>query len=700
MTRRADFLFELGTEELPPAALLKLSRALQDNFCQALEQAGLSHKAVRSYASPRRLALFVEGLQSEQPATRVERRGPALTAAFNDQGEPTPAALGFARSCGVDVNALDSIKSDQGAWLVHRFTQPGQATAGLLPDMLQQALQRLPVPKYMRWGDLDAEFVRPVHWLVMLLGDEVVAGSLYGVKAGRETRGHRFHHPDRLYLAEPAAYAPLLESEGRVMADFDARREAVRAQALEVAVASGGRAVIDEDLLDEVTGMVEWPVAILGEFETKFLDVPPEVLISAMKSHQKYFHVVDDDGGLLPCFVTVSNIDSRDIDVVRAGNERVIRPRLADAAFFWNQDRRQRLDTHVEALKHVVFQKKLGSLYDKTLRVRELAGDIAKRLDIDHRQPERAALLSKCDLLTSMVGEFPDLQGVMGRYYARHDGEADGVAAAIDEQYMPRYAGDGLPATVPGQILSLADKLDTLTGLFAIGEIPSGTRDPFALRRLALGVLRIIIERDLAELDLRELITMALTVHRLDKVNIGDVTQEVFAFMIDRLHAYYHDRGITPDVFAAVLACRPEPSRPVDIDARLRAVTAFRKLPEADSLAAANKRIANILRKAQDWKADSYDKTKLVEAAEKSLADGIGQVSERIAPLLADGAYTDVLTELAVLRNTVDDFFDHVMVMVDDAALRQNRLDLLNALHALFVDVADISCLQPIDTPR
>lgn len=692
MTARGDFLFEIGTEELPPRALAGLKAALGEGIKQGLISARLGFDDMTTYATPRRLAVLVQNLVTAQPDTVEERRGPSLTAAFDDDGAPTQAALGFARSCGVDVNALETMETDKGAWLVFRRSLRGRATSELLPAIAEEALRRLPIPKRMRWGALREEFVRPVHWVVMLLGDEIVPGRLFGLEAGRETRGHRFHHPGALYLAEPAAYAPLLESEGHVMADHDARREAVRAQVSEAAVAAGGLAVVDEQLLEEVTSMVEWPVAVTGDFDRRFLDVPPEALISAMKGHQKYFHVVDRDGRLLPRFVTVSNIESRDMAVVRAGNERVIRPRLADAVFFWNQDRKRGLADQMKRLQQVVFHRKLGTLYEKTQRIAELATRVARELGARPEWAERAGWLSKCDLMTEMVGEFPELQGIMGRYYAAHDGEPEEVAGALEEQYWPRFAGDEPPRTTTGQALSIADKLDTLVGIFGIGQSPSGEKDPFALRRAALGVLRTAIERALP-LDLIELLEAAAAGYRKqDRKLAARVVDEVYEFMTERLRAYYHDAGIEPEVFEAVLSRRP--TRPSDFDARLQAVGAFRGLPEAESLAAANKRIRNILRKSDGEIPERVDPSLLQEDAEQALAKAVSSRAEETAPLIERGDYAEALRRLATLRGPVDAYFDEVLVMSDDAAVRANRLAQLRALQRLFMQVADLSCLH------
>ncbi len=692
MSATRDLLIEIGTEELPPKALRRLSEAFGAGVREGLAKADLAHGEVKLYASPRRLAVLISALSESQPDREVERRGPALTAAFDADGVPTKAAQGFARSCGVEVDQLETRATDKGAWLVYRIQQQGGPAAALIPGIVSEALDKLPIPKRMRWGNLTSEFVRPVHWVVLLFGDEVVNAEILSVRAGRETRGHRFHHPEPIFLGEPAAYGPLLETEGRVLADYEARREAIRAQVMEIANKVQGRAVIDEDLLEEVTGLVEWPVAVLGRFEERFLEVPAEALISAMKGHQKYFHVVDDGGRLLPYFITLSNVESLDLAVVQAGNERVIRPRLTDADFFWNQDRKRPLAARLEELKNVVFQQKLGTLYDKSQRVKALAGAVAEALGQDVAQAERAAELAKCDLMTAMVGEFPELQGIMGRYYALHDGEAPEVAAALDEQYMPRFAGDVLPAGATGQAVAIADKLDTLAGIFGIGQLPSGDKDPFALRRAALGVLRIIREGAL-DLDLEALLSRAIERLTADGVGVSPGTREqVFDFMMERLRNLYAEGGVAPDTFEAVLARRP--TRPLDFDQRIRAVTAFRALPAAESLAAANKRIQNILRKAEEPIPASVKEEYLQESAEVVLHKRIEAIREEVEPLLQGRQYEGALKTLAGLREAVDAFFDQVLVMAEEPSVRANRLALLKGLGDLFLEVADISRLQ------
>jgi glycyl-tRNA synthetase beta chain len=687
-----DLLIELGTEELPPKALKTLSEAFLNGVRDGFQKAGVEFASIVPFATPRRLALLAKGVAERQPDKVVERRGPAVNAAFNEEGLPTKALQGFAASCGVTVEQLETVETDKGKWLVHRSNQPGRATAELIPDIVRGSLDKLPIPKRMRWGNLDAEFVRPVHWAVLLFGNDVIETEILAVKTGRETRGHRFHHPGKLYLGEPEAYEALLLTEGRVIADFAKRREAVRAQALEAAAKLNGTAVIDEALLDEVTALVEWPVAVVGNFEQRFLEVPAEALISSMKGHQKYFHAVDREGKLLPHFIAMSNLDSREPAHVRAGNERVIRPRLTDAAFFWNQDRKRPLAARIEELKTVVFQNKLGTLFDKSNRAAALAAIIAPQIGGNADEAQRAALLSKCDLMTNMVGEFPELQGIMGRYYALHDGEKADVAAALDEQYMPRFAGDVLPSTATGQAVAIADRLDTLVGIFGIGQLPSGDKDPFALRRAALGVLRTIIEKQL-DVDLHALLTSAEQQLKAAGCAIAPNTvDQVFDFMMERLRAYFADAGVAPDTFEAVLARRP--TRPLDFQKRLNAVTAFRKLPQAESLAAANKRIQNILRKTEEAIPDHVDNGLLKEDAEQRLAKELVAIEPEVKALFKDRAYEKGLSRLAALREAVDGFFDGVMVMADDAALRRNRLALLKRLGDLSQDVADISRLQ------
>ena len=692
MTTSRDFLVEIGTEELPPKSLLTLAAAFADGVAKGLAEAGLSHHAVERFATPRRLAVRVRQLAERQPDRAVERRGPPVKAAFDPQGAPTQAALAFAKSCGAEVGALERLETPKGVWLVHRGTEAGAPTTSLLPGIVQAALDALPIARRMRWGAGEAQFVRPVHWVLMLFGKEVVPCTILDVTSGNLTYGHRFMAPKALRVASPAAYASTLHKRGRVLADIHERREAIRQGVTAEAARLGGVAVISDALLDEVTALVEWPVPLAGRFDERFLELPPEVPIATMQDHQRYFPVRDADGALMPWFVAVANIASRDPGQVVAGNERVVRPRLSDAAFFWSTDRQQRLDARCEGLRRVTFQTQLGSLHDKSERVRALARSVAGSIGGDPRLADRAAELAKCDLITSMVGEFPELQGLMGRYYAQHDGEHAEVCEALREQYLPRYAGDELPATRTGMAVAIADKLDTIAGIYATGQKPTGTRDPFGLRRAALGLLRTSIEQRL-ELDLQALIGQALAA--LPFMAPADGAREVYDYIIERLRAYYVEGGagfeVTPEMFDAVLATRP--ASPLDFDARLRALVEFLRLPEAQSLAAANKRIANILRKATGPVGDRVDAGRLMDPAEQILGEQVEAIARQVEPKFAAREYTEALRALAVLRNAVDAFFDSVMVMADDPALRANRLALLKQMQGLFMHAADLSRL-------
>ncbi len=690
MTETCDLLIEIGTEELPPKALKKLSEAFGEGIRVGLDRLRLDHGAIQVYATPRRLAVIARDVARAQANQELLKRGPALSAAFDAKGKPTQAALGFARSCGVGVEALARLETGHGSWLAFRSMEIGRAAQALIPGLVTEALMRLPIPKRMRWGEGEAEFVRPVHWVVLLFGPEVIEAEILGVRSGPLTYGHRFHHPGPLPLTDPRSYVPTLEGQAFVLPEFERRRAWIRERVEQMAEQAGGIAVIEPELLDEVTALVEWPTVIAGAFDPQFLALPPEVLIATMQDQQRYFPMVDQEGRLLPKFVCVANIESRDPDIVRQGNERVIRPRLSDAAFFWEQDRRRPLAERLSALREVIFHKSLGTLHDKSLRIACLAREIAHPIGGDPDYAERAGLLSKCDLLTNLVGEFPELQGIMGRYYALHDSEAEEVALAIDEHYAPRFAGDRLPQTKTGQALALADKLDTLVGIFGIGEIPSGDSDPFALRRAALGCLRLLIESRL-DLDLEEWLRRAAHYYD-DRVNKASVVPQVFDFMMERLRGYYLEDGVTLDVFEAVLARRPR--RPYDFGQRLRAVTAFRKLPEAQSLAIANKRIANILRQAGTGPIDELDDHLLYEPAERQLAVQLIRMHGIVQPKLQSQDYTGALMELAGLKESVDSFFDQVLVLCEDQRLRRNRLTLLHKLNALFLEVADISRLQ------
>jgi glycyl-tRNA synthetase beta chain len=690
MAEARDLLFELGTEELPPKSLSTLSRSLTAGIVAGLDKAGLSYGEVNSYATPRRLAVLVHGLQAAQPDQTVERRGPALNAAYQADGSLSKAAEGFLRSCNATSADLITLQTDKGEWLCVRPQVKGAPTTALVPDIIRQSLAALPIAKRMRWGAGTAEFVRPAHWAVLLFGEEVVDTEILGIATGRISRGHRFHGVGAITLDSPATYTTDLREQGYVIADFEERKQQIRTLAEQAAAGVSGIAHIEPDLLDEVASLVEWPVPVLGGFEERFSVLPGEVLITTMQENQKYFPVKDAAGKLLPHFITFSNVASSRIDTVRQGNERVVRPRLADAEFFWNQDRKQTLEARVPKLADITFQKTLGSLLDKTHRVQFLASAIAERLNADPAWAERAALLAKADLLTEMVGEFPNLQGTMGRYYALAEGEPDQIAAAIEEQYLPKVSGGPLPQTQTGRILALAEKLDTLTGIFSAGLIPTGDKDPYALRRAALGAIRLIVELELG-LDLMELLDLAAgkLTHDFDRVTTVKV---VFDFIVERFRGYSLDRGYQHDEFDAVLAVNP--TRLIDFDLRLKAVQNFRGLPEAESLAAADKRIRNILRKAEEEFVAMVDDAGLKEPEEKALLAAARQAEEDVLPLLHRQDYQAALSRLAALRDTVDAFFDKVMVMCEDAALRSNRLGLLAIVERLFLQIADISRLQ------
>lgn len=685
-----DLLIEIGTEELPPRALLRLSEAFSGGVAAGLADAGLKMGEVHSYATPRRLAVLINEVPAAQPDREVERKGPSLKAAYDAEGRPTKALEGFARSCGVSVDELEQQESEKGSWLVYRATAQGKPIAELVPAIVDQVLARLPIPKRMRWGDSDAEFVRPVHWVVMMHGKDVIAGELLGVASSNKTRGHRFHANKRLALSSAREYADKLKNKAYVIADFEQRSQLIRDQVVKTAKKLGGTAVIDDDLLAEVTALNEWPVAVAGEFEKDYLDVPAEALIKTMQDNQKYFPVVDTNNELMSGFITISNIDSKSPEKVRAGNERVIRPRLADAKFFWEQDCRQPLESFGPGLDKVVFQSKLGTIGDKTRRMTILAENIAKQLGASVEYVRRAAELSKCDLLTDMVGEFAALQGVMGKRYAQVGGEADEVATALDEQYMPRGASDSTPTTTTGQILAISDKLDTLVGIFAIGQKPTGEKDPYALRRASLGILRTLIEREL-DLDLQQLIDASAELYA-DKVDATAARQEVFEFMLDRLRAYYLDREVPIDVFDAVSALKP--SRPLDFDKRVRAVTAFRALPEAESLSAANKRVGNILKKTETGDSLVVNAGLFELQEEETLYNELEALKRKTEPMFDSGNYESALCDLSALRKPVDDFFDHVMVMTDNEVVRNNRIALLSKMNALFMRTADLSRLH------
>ena len=684
-----NFLVEIGTEELPPKALKTLATSFADNVEVELNQAGLSFDKIEWFASPRRLAVKVLNLATQQPSKEIEKRGPAVSAAFDAEGNPTKAAEGWARGCGITVEQAERIATDKGEWLVHRAKIEGQPTKNLLNDIVANALAKLPIPKPMRWADKTVQFIRPVHTVTMLLGDELIEGEILGVESARTIRGHRFLGEKEFEIQHADQYPQLLREKGSVVADFNERKAEILAKSQAKATALGGVADIEESLLEEVTSLVEYPNVLAAKFEERFLAVPAEALVYTMKGDQKYFPIYDKDGKLLPHFIFVSNINPEDPTAIIEGNEKVVRPRLTDAEFFFKTDLKQKLVDRLPRLETVLFQQQLGTLKDKTDRIEQLAGEIAKQIGADEAKAKRAGLLSKCDLMTNMVFEFTDTQGVMGMHYARHDGEDEEVAVALNEQYMPRFAGDELPKSLVASAVALADKFDTLTGIFGIGQAPKGSADPFALRRAALGALRIIVEKNLP-LDLEDLVKKSAALFG-DKLTNQNVVADVVDFMLGRFRAWYQDEGIAVDVIQAVLARRP--TRPADFDARVRAVSHFRTLDSAEALAAANKRVSNILAKA-DAAIGEINLTACVEPAEKALAEAVLALRTEVQPLIAQGDYTTVLDKLANLRAPVDSFFDNVMVNAEDLALRQNRLAILNTLQGLFLQVADISVLQ------
>lgn len=684
-----NLLVEIGTEELPPKALRKLAESFAENLAAELASLELNHQGVSWYASPRRLGLRVTALETKQSDKVVEKRGPAVTAAFDADGNPTKAAMGWARGCGIDVSDAQTLETDKGAWLLHKAQVEGQATTSLMSDAVNKALAKLPIPKPMRWGANKTQFIRPVHTATILFGSTLIEGEILGKQVGNQLQGHRFHHPEKVTINHADDVFGVLKS-AYVIADFAARKAQIREQIEAAASAVNAKVAMDEDLLEEVTSLVEWPVTLTATFEEAFLDVPSEALIYTMKDDQKYFPLLDQDGNLLNKFLFVSNIESKDPSVVIAGNEKVVRPRLADAQFFYETDKKKTLESRLESLDTVLFQKQLGTLKDKSERISELAGYIAEQLGADAELAKRAGLLSKTDLMTEMVMEFTDVQGVMGMHYARHDGEAEEVALAQNEQYMPRFAGDNLPTNVISCAVAIADKFDTLVGIFGIGQAPKGDKDPFALRRAAIGALRIMVEKSLP-LDILDLVAKSQTLFGEKLTNLN-VSTDVFEFMLGRFRAWYQDEGIEVDVIQAVLARRP--TKPVDFDRRVKAVSHFRTLDAAEALAAANKRVSNILAKNDITTQGDVNESLLSDDAEKVLASHVAKFATELAPLYANGDYQEALSQLAGIRESVDNFFDNVMVMADDEAVKQNRLALLSQLSRLFLDIADISVLQ------
>ncbi|CAB1260300.1 glycine--tRNA ligase subunit beta [Vibrio cholerae] len=684
-----EFLIELGTEELPPKQLRTLAEAFAANFAAELAAADIAHEGVTWFATPRRLALKVANLAESQPDRVVEKRGPAVNVAFDADGKPTKAAEGWARGNGITVEQAERLVTDKGEWLLFKEQVQGQQTASVVVDMAAKALANLPIAKPMRWGDKETQFIRPVKTLTILFGSELIQGEILGVASARTIRGHRFMGEPEFTIESAEQYPAILEERGKVIADYATRKAMIIEGSQQAAQQLGGIADLEDALVEEVTSLVEWPVVMTAKFEEKFLKVPAEALVYTMKGDQKYFPVYDASKKLLPNFIFVSNIESKEPRHIVEGNEKVVRPRLADAEFFFNTDRKRPLVDRLPLLENAIFQQQLGTIKDKTDRITELAGYIAEQIGADVEKSKRAGLLAKCDLMTSMVFEFTDTQGVMGMHYARHDGEAEEVAVALNEQYMPRFAGDELPSRGVSAAVAMADKLDTIVGIFGIGQAPKGS-DPFALRRASLGVLRILVEYGY-QLDLVDLIAKAKSLfgNRLTNAN---VEQEVIEFMLGRFPTWYQDAGFSIDIIQAVLARNP--TKPADFDQRVKAVSHFRALEEAEALAAANKRVGNILAKYDGELGEEIDLALLQEDAEKALAEAVEIMAEALEPAFATGNYQEALSKLAGLRAPVDAFFDNVMVMADDEALKKNRLTLLNKLRNLFLQIADISLLQ------
>ncbi|PMG74879.1 glycine--tRNA ligase subunit beta [Shewanella sp. 10N.286.51.B7] len=685
-----NLLIEVGTEELPPKALRKLAESFLANFTEELTKAELAFSDATWYAAPRRLAIRIEQLAVAQADKVVEKRGPAVAQAFDAEGNPTKAAMGWARGNGITVEQADRLKTDKGEWLLHQAKVVGVETKSLIATMAQKSLDKLPIPKPMRWGSNTTQFIRPVHTVTMLLGDELVAGELLGIESARTIRGHRFMGVDTFELDHADNYLTELETQGKVLADYQRRKDIIKVNAEIAAKQIGGVAELEDELLEEVTALVEWPVVLTASFEEKFLDVPAEALVYTMKGDQKYFPVFDKSGQLLPNFIFVTNIESKDPQQIISGNEKVVRPRLADAEFFFETDKKQSLETRLSSLESVVFQKQLGTIKARVERISAMASFIATSIGANSEEAARAGLLSKSDLMTNMVMEFTDLQGTMGMHYARLDGETDAIAVALAEQYKPKFSGDTVPTAPISICVALAEKLDTLVGIFGIGQAPKGAADPFALRRAAIGILRLCLENNLP-LDLVDLIAKAKELHGENLTN-DKVSEQVLEFFMGRFRSWYQDQGVGVDVILAVLARKP--TAPADFESRIKAVAHFRTLEQASALAAANKRVSNILAKVEGEIPSTIDSGLLVESAEKALADKLAALQPQLAPLFAAANYQEALALLANLRESVDTFFEDVMVMADDAALKNNRLALLNSLREQFLHAADISLLQ------
>lgn len=683
----ADFLIEIGTEELPAKSLQDLVANFAFNIEKALQNANLGYSQALAYVGTRRLAVLVKNLVNKQEDKIIEKRGPSLEASFNDDGSPTPACLGFASSCGVTISELQKYKTSAGAWVLYRHPQAGAETIQLMPDIINEAIENLSFIKGMHWGNKDTFFVRPVHWVVMLYGKELIKANILGLDTNRITYGHRFHCPQSITLNEASEYTDVLATSGFVLVDFEQRKETIREQLSEL-IKTRGALVIDEDLLNEVTGLVEWPVALLCNFDNKFLDIPTEALMAVMKNHQRYFYLVETSGKLLPNFIAVSNIESKEPERVIRGNERVMQARLNDIEFFYKADLKKSLSDYVESLRGVVYRSELGSLYDKTLRLEKLAMYIADQIGADVEAAKRAAFLSKADLVTEVVKELPELQGIMGYYYALQQQEPQTVALAIREHYLPRYSGDTLPSNLVSISVAIADRVDNLVGIFGIDQIPNGDKDPFGLRRAALAIIKIILDKNLP-LNLKDLFEFAKTNYAIEfKKNL---VPQLLDFIFERLRSWYLEQGIAANVFHAVLARAPVSL--VDFQRRLEAVQNFQQLPQAATLIAANKRVNNILKKAGALTQQKSFPDLLEDESEKELASEIQVVEKIIQPLFNEGFYPEALKILAELKSAVDNFFDNVMVMVTDEKIRNNRLALLIELRNLLSYVADISLL-------
>lgn len=714
MPETADFLLEIGTEELPPNALPELRDALSQHLIILLAKAGLPHGEVTAFATPRRVAIIVQQLAVKQSDRTVEQRGPSVTAAFDAAGKPTEACRGFAKSCNVTIDDLAQKTDEKGSWLVFNSTKKGKTSQELLPEIVAQALKKMPIPRMMRWGQGDASFVRPVHWILMLHGNEVIPATIMNIASGNKTYGHRFHHPEAITISAPDQYEDALKKQGYVIADFDKRRALIKKNVLEIATKIG-TPLIEENLLDETTSLTEWPVALLGEFDQRFLKLPPEVLLLSLQKQQRCFPILDKDGKLLPYFITISNIESKQPESVIQGNENVIRARLTDAEFFYRTDMQFPLSSYLERLKKTVFQTDLGNVYDRTLRLADLAGDIANKIGADVVDTRRAAALSKADLMTTMVGEFPELQGIMGYYYASAQAESESVAKPLRELYLPRFAKDILPETLAGCALALADRFDFIVGIFSIGKAPTGEKDPFGLRRAVIGILRIIIDKKL-ELDLLELVEKSIGFYRkqLEKYDqiieknyqvpseeqaktiaelIDILKEKIMGFIFERLRSWYGEKNIPAHIFKAVKMHKPLITKPIDFDKRVFAVQRFHSLPEAQTLVIAHRRVNNILASAKIKSGIKFNSKLLTEGPERELAERIVATMEIIKTLRANNQYQEALTTLAKLKSSIDYFFDNVMVMDEDPKLRDNRLLLLQQLQALLSCVADISQL-------